>query len=107
MKVVVEDKNRIKEVVFKYSHLMSGTAANDIKEEYYDILELEEELDKYRNHVRLLESTILEKKKEFISKSELSSLVFETKEEEQVDRVTVNGAVINPTDASNKNYGLK
>lgn len=76
MKVVVEDKNRIKEVVFKYPHLMSGTAANDIKEE-------------------------------FISKSELFSLVFETKEEEQVDRVTVNGAVINPTDASNKNYGLK
>lgn len=107
MKVVVEDKNRIKEVVFKYPHLMSDTAANDIKEEYYDILELEEELDKYRNHVRLLESTILEKKKEFISKSELFSLVFETKEEEQVDRVTVNGAVINPTDASNKNYGLK
>lgn len=107
MKVVVEDKNRIKEVVFKYPHLMSGAAANDIKEEYYDILELEEELDKYRNHVRLLESTILEKKKEFISKSELFSLVFETKEEEQVDRVTVNGAIINPTDASNKNYGLK
>lgn len=107
MKVVVEDKNIIKEVVFKYPHLMSGTAANDIKEEYYDILELEEELDKYRNHVRLLESTILEKKKEFISKSELFSLVFETKEEEQVDRVTVNGAIINPTDASNKNYGLK
>lgn len=107
MKVVVEDKNRIKEVVFKYPHLMSDTAANDIKEEYYDILELEEELDKYRNHVRLLESTILEKKKEFISKSELFSLVFETKEEEQVDRVTVNGAIINPTDASNKNYGLK
>lgn len=48
MKVVVEDKNRIKEVVFKYPHLMSGSAANDIKEEYYDILELEEELDKYR-----------------------------------------------------------
>lgn len=32
MKVVVEDKNRIKEVVFKYPHLMSGTAANDIKD---------------------------------------------------------------------------
>lgn len=48
-----------------------------------------------------------DEKKEFISKSELFSLVFETKEEEQVDRVTVNGAVINPTDASNKNYGLK
>ena len=31
----------------------------------------------------------------------------ETKEEEQVDKVIVNGAVINPTDASNKNYGLK
>lgn len=28
-------------------------------------------------------------------------------EEEQVDRVTVNGVIINPTDASNKNYGLK
>ena len=54
MKVVVEDKNRIKEVVFKYPHLMSGSAANDIKEEYYDILELEEELDKYRHHVRSL-----------------------------------------------------
>lgn len=107
MKVVVEDKNRIKEVVFKYPHLMSDSAANDIKEEYYDILELEEGLDKYRHHVRSLESIILEKKKEFISKSELFSLVFETKEEEQVDRVTVNGAVINPTDASNKNYGLK
>lgn len=107
MKVIVEDKNRIKEVVFKYPHLMSSTAANDIKEEYYDILELEEELDKYRHHVRSLESIVLEKKKEFTSKSELFSLVFETKEEEQVDRVTVNGAVINPTDASNKNYGLK
>lgn len=107
MKVVVEDKNRVKEVVFKYPHLMSDSAANDIKEEYYGILGLEEELDKYRHHVRSLESVILEKKKEFISKSELFSLVFETKEEEQVDRVTVNGAVINPTDASNRNYGLK
>lgn len=107
MKVVVEDKNRIKEVVFKYPHLMGDSAADDIKEEYYDILELEEELDKYRNHVRLLESAVLEKKKGFISKSELFSLVFETKEEEQVDRVTVNGAIIDPTDASNRNYGLK
>ena len=68
---VVEDKNRIKEVVFKNPHLMNGTVANDIKEEYYDILELEEELDKHRNYVRLLEYTILEKKKKFISKSEL------------------------------------
>ena len=68
---VVEDKNRIKEVVFKYPHLMNGTVANDIKEEYYNILELEEELDKHRNYVRLLEYTILEKKKKFISKSEL------------------------------------
>ena len=50
---------------------MNGTVANDIKEEYYDILELEEELDKHRNYVRLLEYTILEKKKKFISKSEL------------------------------------
>ena len=107
MKVVTEDKNRIKEVVFKYPHLMSGTAADDIKEEYYDILGLEEELDKYRNHVRLLESAVLEKKKGFISKSELFSLVFETEEGGQAGGVAVNCDIIDPADASDRDYGLK
>lgn len=48
MKVSVEDKSRIKNVVFHYPNLMSENADEEIKEEYYKIQEFEELLDSAR-----------------------------------------------------------
>ena len=45
MKVLAENKNLIKDIRFEYPELMNDDAKESIKEEYYHILKLEEELD--------------------------------------------------------------
>lgn len=104
MRVSVEDKSRIKNVVFHYPNLMSENADEEIKEEYYKIQEFEELLDSARENVRHLESTIKELKNSFSSKASLFTLEFVEMEVEHVDKTEVTLRVVNPTDASNKNY---
>ncbi|QOR58283.1 hypothetical protein [uncultured phage cr106_1] len=104
MKVQVEDKSKIKDVHFKHPDLMSTKAKEYIIKEYYDIINLEESLDKARQEVRTLESTLKCRKAEFQSLSNMFEIEFENKEVEQVDRTEINGTIINPTDASRRSY---
>lgn len=104
MKVSIEDKSRIKDVKFHYPWLMNEEAKESIIEEYYGILQLEDELDKARLSVRYLENKLKEARNEFSAKSSLFTLEFEDKEVEQVDKVEVTLSVVNPTDASRKTY---
>lgn len=104
MKVSVEDRSRIKNIVFHYPNLMSENADKEIKEEYYKIQELEETLASARTNVRNLESEIKNLKNFFNSKANLFTLEFEDKEVEHIDRIEATLSVINPTDASRKTY---
>lgn len=104
MKVSVEDRRKIKDVKFLYPNLMSDKAKEDIIDDYNYILELEDNLDKAREHVRSLEGCLKEAREKFNAKSNLFTLEFEEMEVEHVDRTEVTLGVVNPTDASNKNY---
>ena len=104
MKVSVEDRRKIKDVKFLYPNLMSDTAKEDIIDDYNYILELEDNLDKEREYVRSLEGYLKEAREKFNAKSNLFTLEFEEMEVEHVDRTEVTLGVVNPTDASNKNY---
>lgn len=104
MKVSVEDRSRVKNVRFHYPHLMSDIAKECIIDEYNDILNIEDELDRTRNLVRELENLLKERRESFNAKSELFTLEFEDKEVEHVDRTEVTLSVVNPTDASRKTY---
>lgn len=104
MKVSVEDRSRIKNIVFHYPNLMSENADKEIKEEYYKIQELEETLASARTNVRNLESEIKNLKNSFNSKTNLFTLEFEDKEVEHIDKTEATLSVVNPTDASRKTY---
>lgn len=105
MLVNVEDRSKIKKVHFKFPTLMRTDAEEQVKELYYTIHQTEDELDSARNSVRELERIFKGLKENFnVLNNSIFSIEFESKEVEHVDRTTTNMAVINPTDASNRNY---
>lgn len=104
MIVQVEDRSRIKKVHFKYPHLFKPEAEQDIINIYKDILETDDQLTSARQLVRDLEKELKEKKDKFTEIEAMCTMEFEQKEVEHVDVVKSNMAVINPTDASNRNY---
>lgn len=104
MIVQVEDRSRIKKVHFKYPHLFKPEAEQDIINMYKDILETDDQLTSARQLVRDLEKELKEKKDKFTEIEAMCTMEFEQKEVEHVDVVKSNMAVINPTDASNRNY---
>lgn len=104
MKVQVEDRTKVEGVLFKYSFLFNDKAEDTIKVLYDDLMETEHQLDVERQKVRDLEKEVKEKKVLFNELQDLITLKFATKEVETVDRERVNMTVVNPTDASNRNY---
>lgn len=104
MIVNVDDRKRIKKVNFLYPELVNDHAEQYVTSMYEDILKTEDELYQARVLVRHLEDLLKEKKKALSNISSIFTLEFEQKEIEQVDKVDTNMAIINPTDASNKNY---
>lgn len=104
MIVQVEDRSRIKKVHFKYPYLFKPEAEQDIINMYKDILETDDQLTSARQLVRDLEKELKQKKDKFTEIEAMCTMEFEQKEVEHVDVVKSNMAVINPTDASNRNY---
>ena len=51
--LVVEDRTKIKAVHFKYPELMNESAREEIKNEYYNLLETEDKLFEAREKVRI------------------------------------------------------
>lgn len=84
-KMVVEDRTKVKAVHFKYPEMMNENAQEDIKNDYNELLSLEEELYNVREVVRKLEKKLTEKKKKFEEKTLLCTLEFETSEKEIVN----------------------
>lgn len=105
MLVNIEDKSKIKKVNFKFPTLMSTDAEEQVKELYRTIQQIEDKLDAERTSVRELEGTLKRLKEDFnVMNNSIFSIEFEEKEIEHVDKIVTNMAVINPTDASNRNY---
>lgn len=84
-KMIVEDRTKVKAVHFKYPEMMNESAQEDIKNDYNELLSLEEELYNAREVVRKLEKKLTEKKKKFEEKTLLCTLEFETSEKEIVN----------------------
>lgn len=76
--VEVQNREKIKDVVLKYPEIMHPDAKRLISEEYYNLINLKNELNKTREKVWELERLYKEKEEEFNSKSLLFELEFET-----------------------------
>ena len=66
--MIVEDRSKVKAVHFKYPEMMNENAQEEIKNDYNELLSLEEELYNAREVVRELEKKLAEKKKKFDEK---------------------------------------
>lgn len=84
-KMTIEDRTKVKAVHFKYPEMMNEGAQEEIKNDYNELLSLEEELYNAREVVRELEKKLTEKKKKFDEKTLLCTLEFETSEKEVVN----------------------
>nr|DAU04168.1 MAG TPA: hypothetical protein [Crassvirales sp.] len=84
-KMIVEDRTKVKAVHFKYPEMMNEGAQEEIKNDYNELLSLEEELYDAREVVRELEKKLTEKKKKFDEKTSLCTLEFETSEKDIVN----------------------
>lgn len=84
-KMIVEDRSKVKAVHFKYPEMMNESAQEEIKNDYNELLSLEEELYSAREVVRELEKKLAEKKKKFEEKTLLCTLEFETSEKDIVN----------------------
>lgn len=84
-KMIVEDRSKVKAVHFKYPEMMNENAQEEIKNDYNELLSLEEELYNAREAVRELEKKLTEKKKKFDEKTLLCTLEFETSEKDIVN----------------------
>lgn len=104
MIVQVEDRSRIKKVHFKYPYLFNERAEQHVINMYNGILETDNMLTSARQLVRDLEKKLKDKRDEFTGMQAMFDIEFEQKEVEHVDVTRSNMAVINPSDASNKNY---
>lgn len=104
MIVQVEDRSRIKKIHFKYPHLFKPEAEQDIINMYKDILETDDQLASARQLVRDLEKELKQKRDKFNEMETMFAIEYGQKETEHVDRVHVNMAVINPSDAGNRSY---
>lgn len=104
MIVQVEDRRKIKKVLFKHPYLFGQDAEQHVINMYKDILETDDQLTLARQLVRDLEKGLKEKKDKFTEIEAMCTMEFEQKEVEHADVVKSNMAVINPSDASNRNY---
>ena len=84
-KMTIEDRTKVKAVHFKYPEMMNENAQEEIKNDYNELLSLEEELYNAREVVRELEKKLTEKKKKFEEKTLLCTLEFETSEKDIVN----------------------
>lgn len=104
MIVQVEDRSKIKKVHFKHPYLFGPDAEQHVINMYKDILETDDQLTSARQLVRDLEKELKQKRDKFNEMETMFTIEYEQKETEHVDRVHVNMAVINPSDASNRSY---
>lgn len=77
-KIEIEDRTKVKKVIFKYPELMNNDAEKRIIQDYKSLLELEDEVYKLREELRALEEKRDKHKKVFDSQKDLFTLVFET-----------------------------
>lgn len=83
-KIEIEDRTKVKEVIFKYPALMSNDAEERIIQDYKSLLELEDEVYKLREELRTLEEKRDKYKSEFDNQKHLFTLIFETKTKEVI-----------------------
>lgn len=104
MIVQVEDRRKIKKVLFKHPYLFGPDAEQHVINMYKDILETDDQLTSARQLVRDLEKELKQKRDKFNEMEAMFTIEYEQKETEHVDVVSTNMAVINPSDASNRSY---
>ena len=81
-KIKVEEKNKIKQIHFKFPHLMHTNSEQEIKWEYEKLIAKREALYSAREEVRRLEKQVKELEKEWNSKKDLFDIEFESYEKE-------------------------
>lgn len=80
------NKNKVERVIFKFPELMNPNAEEEVKKEYYELLESERKLQDARDEVRRLENEYNKKKQLFKDKEDFFTLEFETVTKEHITR---------------------
>lgn len=101
--MVVEDKKKVIDVIFKHPDIMSDNAKERVIDRYNEIVNLKNRLAELRMSCIDLENTLKVKEQDFRNMSSMFDLVFATKEIETI-KVECNTLIINPTDAARPTY---
>lgn len=97
IKISITDKNKIKSVTCKHPDIVNENACNKVKDAYYELVRLQNELYDYRDIVRSLEKRLDVAKKEFDSMSQIFDIEFETSEKvvtTHKSNLVLNGALV-------------
>lgn len=101
--MIIEDTDKVVDVVFKHPSVMSDNAKEQIILRYDEIQSLKKKLSKLRMECSNLEQYLNDKESEFRSMSTMFELVFSTKEIKTIKN-ECNLTIVNPTDAARPTY---
>lgn len=96
-KIRIEDKKKIKDIIFKFPELMGEDARKLIIGEYDALVNLQDRLYLARDEVRYLEKELENKMKEWNGKTDLFDIEFESTEKEVetcISNMVINGDTV-------------
>ena len=82
--LTITDKSRIKSITCKYPNLFNPSVEEQLKEDYYNLLRIKDNIHFLRERVIELEKQLEEYNKEFHEKYSLFDIEFETYTKEHV-----------------------
>lgn len=82
--LTITDKSRIKNITCRYPNLFNPSAEEQLKEDYYNLLRIKDNIYFLREKVRDLEKQLEENNKEFQEKYSLFDIEFETYTKEHI-----------------------
>ena len=82
--LTITDKSRIKKITCRYPNLFNPSVEEQLKEDYYSLLRLKDNIHYHRDILRDLEKKFEENNKEFHEKYSLFDIEFETYTKEHI-----------------------
>ena len=82
--LTITDKSKIKKITCKYPNLFNPSVEEQLKEDYYNLLRVKDNIHFFREKVLELEKKLEESNKEFHEKYSLFDIEFETYTKEHI-----------------------
>ena len=82
--LTITDKSRIKKITCRYPNLFNPSVEEQLKEDYYNLLRIKDNIHFLRERIRDLENQLEESNKEFQEKYSLFDIEFDTYNKEYI-----------------------